>query len=109
MGNKKKEMVRNITTVEELNQCLKDNKKVVVDFYADWCGPCRTAAPVFKSLSNEHTDVCFLKVNVDNASELSDKYGVSSIPYFVSFRDGQKVSNCTGFSQQKLKDMVSSL
>merc|ERR1711953_849408 len=99
MGNKKKEMVRNITKVEELDECLKNNTKVVVDFYADWCGPCRTAAPVFKELSEKHTDVCFLKVNVDNASELSDKYGVSSIPHFMSFRDGQKVSETIGFSE----------
>merc|ERR1712170_324815 len=101
--------MRELTTVEELDQYLKDNEKVVVDFYADWCGPCRTAAPVFEELSKKHPNVCFLKVNVDNAEALSTKYNVSSIPYFVSFKNGQKESFVIGFSESKLNKLVSSL
>ena len=59
------------------------NKKVIIDFYADWCGPCKRIAPEFEKLAEKYTDVVFLKVNVDNSEKLSEFYSVSALPTFV--------------------------
>jgi thioredoxin 1 len=69
---------------------------VLVDFYADWCGPCVMMAPIVEELSEEMKDVKFVKVNVDENPDLAQKYGVFSIPTFVIFKDGQKVGEFVG-------------
>jgi len=61
---------------------------VMVDFYADWCGPCKVSAPIIDQLSEEIKDVKFVKVNVDESQELAGKYSVFSIPTFLVFKDG---------------------
>lgn len=69
---------------------------VLVDFYADWCGPCKMVSPIIEELSQEMKDVSFVKVNVDNDSDLAGQYNVSSIPTFIIFKDGQPVSQFVG-------------
>ena len=69
---------------------------VVVDMYADWCGPCKMMAPVMDSLSEDYDDVKFLKINVDNNPDVAAKFGVQSIPNFVFIKDGQKVDQVVG-------------
>lgn len=60
-------MYKEITDLEEFKNAINQDKLVLVDFWAEWCGPCRTIAPVFEKLSNEHPNTEFIKVNVDNA------------------------------------------
>jgi len=81
-------------------------KLVVVDFYADWCGPCRMMAPAVEKLAEEHSDVIFAKVNVDNEGEISESCGISAMPTFQFFKNGQKVHDFTGASEEKLKQGV---
>ncbi|GIW64412.1 MAG: thioredoxin [Patescibacteria group bacterium] len=69
---------------------------ILVDFYADWCGPCRMTAPVLEELSKELTDVKIVKVNVDENPELASQYQVFSIPTFIIFKDGQPVHQFVG-------------
>lgn len=69
---------------------------VMVDFYADWCGPCRMTAPVIDELSNEKTDVKFVKVNVDENPDLAGQYQVFSIPTFIIFKNGKPVHQFVG-------------
>ena len=69
---------------------------VVVDMYADWCGPCKMMAPVMDSLSEDYDDVKFVKINVDNNPDVAAKFGVQSIPNFVFIKDGQKVDQVVG-------------
>ena len=73
---------------------------VVVDFYADWCGPCKRMTPVFCSLSEEFSNVTFIKVNIDDNKSIADRYGVKSIPTFIFFKDGKKVHTITGFKNK---------
>ena len=70
--------------------------KVVVDFYADWCGPCKMFAPIFEEVSNDF-DFDFVKINVDNYSEIARKYGVMSIPTIILFENGIEKKKFTGF------------
>lgn len=77
---------------------LKSPKPVLVDFYADWCGPCKLAEPVLDELSNTHANVAFVKVNVDENQELSGKYSVLSIPTTIMFKAGEEVGRQIGFA-----------
>lgn len=75
---------------------LKADGIVLVDFYADWCGPCKMVAPIIDELSEEMSDVTFVKVNVDEEGELAQEYNVVSIPTFVIFKDGSVASQFMG-------------
>ena len=68
----------------------------VIDFWAEWCSPCKVMAPEFKAASAELKDVKFGKVDVDNNTELAQKYGVMSIPTMIFFKDGKDVDRSTG-------------
>lgn len=82
----------------ELNfEELTKDGLVLVDFYADWCGPCKMIAPVLEEIDNEDQDVNIVKVNVDEQGVLAQRYGVMSIPTLVLFKDGQKVDQLVGF------------
>ncbi|UKJ89519.2 thioredoxin [Theileria orientalis] len=96
-------MVREVKTTEEFNKTLSDNPVVVVDFYADWCGPCVRFAPKFDELAEEHPNLLFIKVNVDTLQELAQKYGVTSIPAFKVFKSGQVVGEFVGANKDSLK------
>lgn len=79
----------------------------LVDFYADWCGPCRMVGPVVEDLSNSMTGVNFTKINVDEEGELAALYGVRSIPTLVLFKDGVEVDRIIGFApKQKLETFI---
>lgn len=69
----------------------------LVDFYADWCGPCRMVSPIVEELANSMTDVNFLKVNVDDDAEIANLFGIRSIPTLVLFKSGEEVDRVIGF------------
>jgi thioredoxin 1 len=75
---------------------------VVVDFYADWCGPCKKLAPVFAKLSDEMEDsVIFVKLNVDYAGDSLNSYKIKSIPTVILFKDGKEVARNVGYMDMK--------
>ena len=86
-----------VNTTEEYDQILKDNKSVFVDFYADWCGPCKMVAPVLESLAPEHANVKFIKVNVDTLPDVAQGYGIMSIPTMLAVKEGQVAASALGF------------
>ena len=73
-----------------------EGKTVLIDFYADWCGPCRMMAPVVEEIAAENADVIVGKINVDDEPELAQKFGVMSIPTLVVLRDGKESARSTG-------------
>ena len=76
---------------------IKNSEKVVLlDFYADWCGPCRMLGPVIDEIANERDDIVVGKVNVDEEDELAGKFGVFSIPTLVVLKDGKIVAQEAG-------------
>ncbi len=88
------------------SEVLKSEKKVLVDFNATWCGPCKMLAPVIEEISDEVKDVKFVSVDVDDEEELAEEYGVSTIPCLVLFDNGKEVSRNIGFMP---KDEIKSI
>ena len=79
----------------------------LLDFYADWCGPCQMMKPTMEEFEKVHPEIKVTKVNIDEQEELADKYGVSSIPCVVVLKDGEEVKREVGVvSLKKLERMV---
>ncbi len=85
------------------------NKAVLVDFYADWCGPCKMLSPIVDQLAEElGGKVEVVKVNVDDSMEVSSKYGIQSIPTLMVFKNGEMVQRMEGFqNKDALKEKLS--
>ena len=74
-------------TIDNFEQTINDNDTVFVDFWAEWCGPCRMFAPVFEAAAEQHTDIVFGKVDSDEQQELAGHFGIRSIPTLMAIRD----------------------
>ena len=87
-------------SVQKLNQNnfnnLIANGTALVDFYADWCGPCRMVSPIVDEIAEEHRDITVGKINVDDENTLAMKYGVMSIPTLIVFKDGKETARIVG-------------
>ena len=79
-------------------EVINNKGLTVVDFFADWCGPCKMFSPIFENVSNKFNDIKFCKLNVDeNNEEISRKLGVMSIPTIILFKDGIEIKRNIGF------------
>ncbi|XP_047426044.1 thioredoxin-like [Mugil cephalus] len=106
-------MVRHVETLEEFHKILKEagDKLVVVDFTATWCGPCQQIGPKFVKLSElpENKNVVFLKVDVDDAPEISTECKIQCMPTFQFYKNGQKVNEFSGANEKQLNELVEKL
>ena len=88
-------------------EVLKSEKPVLVDFYADWCGPCKMLSPVVEELAAEHPEITFAKVNVDDEGVLAVRYEISSIPALILFKNGEKAAVSVGYRpKEELEDFI---
>lgn len=86
---------------------MKSDKKVLVDFYASWCGPCKMLSPVIEKLSENDDTYNYYKMDIDNALEISKKYGIMSIPTLLVFENGEVKDSSLGFlSMDELKKFL---
>ena len=99
-------VAENFEKVGEVLKTVKD-KPVVVDYYADWCGPCMAFAPKFKAMAAEYANnAVFMKINVDEIPEAAESQSITSLPTFVVFYNGARQADCIGASEDKLRATI---
>ena len=98
-------------TDAEFKSELEGNKKVVVKYYADWCGSCRLFSPKYKRVSNEEEmqDVVFLEVDAEKNPEARKAAGVDNLPFLAAFKDGHLVEGSAGSKEEYLRSLIAKL
>ena len=96
-----------VTTDNFETEVLKSDVPVLVDFYADWCGPCKMLAPLVEEFAQENPQVKVCKINVDDQADLAMDYDVRSIPTLVVFKDGKEANRSVGLiSKSQLQNLI---
>lgn len=85
-----------IINAEKFNS-IRNDGKIVVDFFADWCGPCKMLGPVMEEVSKDHDDITFVKVNVDDEEDLAREFGIMSIPAVFMLNNGEVKNKFLGY------------
>lgn len=101
--------MQQVDSAAEFDQIISSNKYVLVDFYADWCGPCRMMTPILASMENVHTGVKFVKVNVDNAAELARRFEITAMPTFIAIHNGKESERAMGADRASVERMLNNM
>ena len=91
----------NVTVHNFQDEIVRSNKKVLLDFWAPGCGPCRTVVPIVEEIAREREDIKVAKINVDENPELASRVGIMSIPTLMVMEDGQVMKKATGARPKK--------
>ena len=94
-------MIKKLNSENFVSEVADNNGKVLVDFYADWCGPCKMLAPILEEIAREHSEITVGKVNVDDCPELAIRYKVASIPTLILFENGAVSDLKIGFADKE--------
>ena len=88
-------------------EVLRSDKKVLIDFYATWCGPCKVWSPIVEEIAKENDDIKVVKIDVDEEEELANKYGVISIPTLIVIENGEVINKSVGvISKEEIESML---
>lgn len=91
----------------KLEELKASEKTIVLDFYAEWCGPCKMIAPFIEEIALENPDITVAKVDVDKSADLAIEFGIQSIPTIVVFKDGKISSKAIGYrSKEQLLELI---
>lgn len=101
-------MVEPIESMEDLFDLLDQNKDtlVVIDYWADWCGPCKKFKPEFDKISRNYSTVLFCTINIDDVPEVKEEFEISSIPTFDLIKNGQRVHRVAGAQRAELEQAI---
>ena len=101
-------MAVQLATDRDFPQIIKDNKRVVVKYYADWCGACKMFAPKYKRVSNEeaHQGVVFLEINAEHSPNARKSGGVDNLPFLAAFKDGVLAEGSAASKEEYLRKLI---
>lgn len=94
-------MIKIITSENYTAEVEQSNKPVLLDFWAEWCGPCRMLSPIIDQIAEERDDIVVGKINVDEQNALAIKFGISSIPTVLLVEHGKVVAKCIGYREKQ--------
>ena len=92
-------MLKHINSAAEFDAAIKEGK-VLADFFATWCGPCKMLSPLLEEIAEENPDLLVLKIDVDEVGELATRYGIQAIPTLMLFKNGQRVETKMGYQNK---------
>ena len=99
-------MLIHVQSEAQFEQEINSQNKTLVDFYADWCGPCKMIAPILEVIAEERNDINILKINVDELPRIAGRFGITSIPTLMVFQNGQLLQTSLGY---KAKSQIENL
>jgi thioredoxin 1 len=95
---------------EDFENVIKNNDKLLIDFYADWCAPCRMMSPVLDQIAKENEDIKVIKVNIEEYQDLAEIHEVKGIPFMKVFKDGEEFESLAGFRpKENLQEILDKL
>ncbi len=96
-----------ISSADFENEVLKSDKKVLIDFYAEWCGPCKMLSPIVEKVAKENENIKFVRIDVDEEQNLAISYNIMSIPTLVVIEDGKEINRVVGLvSKNELLELL---
>jgi thioredoxin 1 len=98
--------VQNLESKSKFDEALNDNKFVVLDCFATWCGPCKIISPVVEKYSGIYTNAKFFKLDVDEVPDVSQELGIRAMPTFLFFKDGEKVGEVVGANPKAIEAAI---
>ena len=104
-------MSENVINISDndFNDIIANNKLVVVDFFATWCGPCRALSPYIDELATNHHRILFAKANIEESPVIANELDVKSLPCVVIFENGKEINRVVGFNKPKLQAIIENL
>ena len=101
-----KSAVLDVDTSNFETEVIKNEKKVLIDFYADWCGPCQKLSPIVDKFAKEHSEIKVVRIDIDAQEDLADRYNIRSIPTLVVIENGEEINRVIGLvSEEKIIEL----
>ncbi|KAJ8652157.1 thioredoxin [Lichtheimia ornata] len=101
--------VTTITSLSQYHDAIQNNKKIVFDFHAEWCGPCKLIGPKFEKFADEYAGIAYAQVDVDAVPDVAAEAEVRAMPTFVFYHNGKKVNDVVGANATKLEEAIKAL
>jgi thioredoxin len=95
-------VIKSLSSIEE----IPTDVKCIIDCHATWCGPCKRIEPFFKEMATTYTDMVFLKVDIDEAVDITEKYNINSVPTFLFINNGEEICRVNDASAEKIEKQI---